>query len=332
MLRYFYQFSWAAPATWPDDIGEFVFLARAVEGIGRRIYGKEWTGNEFAMAHPPASLPLVQDKAGWGDRDVAHAILTDSRLFTDLPAPPQRDPPELASPEALEAFAHLSDRRFRQLGIGARPDDRHARNTKSACTFSDEQWSTAVRLHEEKRQRAINGRTRFTTAQTKVAEAIALRRVVGVLKEEAALIPSIGLDAAIWNINHHDGLRDCSITVDVKVNPHLASDRRRLWIFVTRESLDAFKKTQRPLEIAAQVKTHAGGRGAFEQRFTELVAASPDVRTHSREELADLAREFELSPRQALLSRAVVLRNQTESVRKVWERGGRPKKRAIDTA
>src|SRR5262245_45799586 len=37
---------WARPHVWPRDPRGYVFLARAVEEIGRAMFGRDWTGKE----------------------------------------------------------------------------------------------------------------------------------------------------------------------------------------------------------------------------------------------------------------------------------------------
>lgn len=50
-----FQF-WKNPASWPDDAYGFVFLARAIERIGKAVYTDQWTGNE-PVARPPILPP-----------------------------------------------------------------------------------------------------------------------------------------------------------------------------------------------------------------------------------------------------------------------------------
>ncbi|NSZ61893.1 hypothetical protein G6L16_000925 [Agrobacterium tumefaciens] len=50
-----FQF-WANPASWPDDAYGFVFLARAIDRIGKATFAGEWTGTE-PVARPPIQPP-----------------------------------------------------------------------------------------------------------------------------------------------------------------------------------------------------------------------------------------------------------------------------------
>lgn len=50
-----FQF-WKNPASWPDDAYGFIFLARAIERIGKATYVDEWTGNG-PFAAPPIETP-----------------------------------------------------------------------------------------------------------------------------------------------------------------------------------------------------------------------------------------------------------------------------------
>lgn len=59
-----FQF-WTNQGSWPDDAYGFVFLARAVQQIGRATFPDEWTGRE-AIAEPPIETPYEAVLRGVG--------------------------------------------------------------------------------------------------------------------------------------------------------------------------------------------------------------------------------------------------------------------------
>lgn len=58
-----FQF-WKNPASWPDDAYGFVFLARAIQRIGRATFAGEWTDTE------PFTAPLIETPQGMIQRGV----------------------------------------------------------------------------------------------------------------------------------------------------------------------------------------------------------------------------------------------------------------------
>jgi len=54
---------WARPHLWPRDPFEYVFLARAVQAIGRARFGDEWTGEEATTELVKLPLALATQEA-----------------------------------------------------------------------------------------------------------------------------------------------------------------------------------------------------------------------------------------------------------------------------
>ena len=87
---------WARPHTWPRDPHGYVFLARAVEEIGRAMFGEEWTGKEVTTEHV-RSLPY-QAQGTVGDASYAHDVLMKlPKHSKQLPSPKTVLPPSLNS-------------------------------------------------------------------------------------------------------------------------------------------------------------------------------------------------------------------------------------------
>jgi hypothetical protein len=64
---------WARPHTWPHDPHGYVFLARAIEEVGRAMFGQDWTGKEVTT-EVVRGLPH-QWQATPGDASYARGVL-----------------------------------------------------------------------------------------------------------------------------------------------------------------------------------------------------------------------------------------------------------------
>jgi hypothetical protein len=67
---------WGQPQTWPRDPLGYVFLARAVDLIGRANFGDAWNGKEVTTACIP-SLPVLWEASNL-DKYRVHQILMES--------------------------------------------------------------------------------------------------------------------------------------------------------------------------------------------------------------------------------------------------------------
>lgn len=74
-------FAWQDQKTWPFDTTEYVFFARAMETIGHKIYGAEWTGKEIT-SKGDLVLPLKSEQAS--SSDWRNALAIGSKYGFDL--------------------------------------------------------------------------------------------------------------------------------------------------------------------------------------------------------------------------------------------------------
>lgn len=103
------------------------------------------------------------------------------------------------------------------------------------------------------------------------------------------------------------------------------------WIFVSKPGLALAEQNIIAAKKSAPAEANyiSGGRNsiAFERLFRDLIAASPDLRTHSKEELCELAPE--LHEAEVVRIRDRVLNNPAtpDGTRKAWTAPGRPTKK-----
>ena len=57
---------WSMPSSWPMDPAGYVFLARAMDELGRARYGRDWTGEEFSGGMNDAGNALTSS-SGMGE-------------------------------------------------------------------------------------------------------------------------------------------------------------------------------------------------------------------------------------------------------------------------
>jgi hypothetical protein len=84
---------WQDKVSWPDDTTDYIFLGRAVDAVGRSIFGNDWTGREAVIIHykerPPRLLPVGNSR-------------TQLRKFPESSTP--------LTPEVAEAVKQTIDR------------------------------------------------------------------------------------------------------------------------------------------------------------------------------------------------------------------------------
>jgi len=64
---------WKKSIGWPNDNSSFVFLGRAVQAIGKSMFGADWTGDE-PCRDLMKELPIIPERSGWRAK-LAHDLL-----------------------------------------------------------------------------------------------------------------------------------------------------------------------------------------------------------------------------------------------------------------
>ncbi len=70
-------FTWGQYQYWPEDEPGNVFLARAVDRVGKWLHGEQWSGTEPQMA--PTILPALSEKATFSEQEHARDLLAEFR-------------------------------------------------------------------------------------------------------------------------------------------------------------------------------------------------------------------------------------------------------------
>jgi hypothetical protein len=223
---------WARPHTWPHDSHGYVFLARAIEEIGRAMFGQDWTGEEVTTEHV-RRLPH-QWQATPGDASYARAILmTVPEHAKQLPAPKPVLPPSLNN---------LSRQPPRPVIV--QPD-----------SFTKEQWlaaQAAVRRQQEERAPALQ---RLSQVQLNIVKRCESAELI------SATRPTVGggmtlIPSEWWNTeNWHNRFHMCQLNPSDRFGIG-STGQNHCWIFLTRESLEKFLLSQPFASVATNTDVH----------------------------------------------------------------------------
>jgi hypothetical protein len=220
---------WARPHAWPRDPHGYIFLARAVEEIGRAIFGADWTGKEVTT-ELVRSLP-DQHEASGSDALYAHEVLMK------LP----QHAKQLPKPESLPPSLNNLARQTRRAVI-FRPE-----------SFTREQWSAAqaaIRCQQEERAPAWR---RLSTVQLKIVTLCESGELKSAVRRTAGgAMRSVSRDC--WNTERwYDRFTVCQLNPNKPFGLGFAGDDY-CWIFLTRESLDRYLQKVSPPSTAGQEK------------------------------------------------------------------------------
>ena len=152
---------WQTPSQWPRASAEYVFLARAVDAVGRTMFGDDWRLSDFAgkpemplpsyeVAHPPPD----QGQAGKHReaRDRAQRLLS------------ARSPTSLGQSQSVQIGLPSLNR----CTPAARPLD---------YTFTREQWAEARALVDESIAAAAPGVARLARVRETVLDAAVMGHI-----------------------------------------------------------------------------------------------------------------------------------------------------------
>jgi hypothetical protein len=78
---------WLDQATWPRDTPGMVFLGRAVNSLGRALFGEEWIGDE-PMARSYSFFQVIADSRASNNMIARHLTQFNRRAYTGSMAPP----------------------------------------------------------------------------------------------------------------------------------------------------------------------------------------------------------------------------------------------------
>ena len=73
---------WAERFRWPGDTAEYVFLARAVDRVGKHLFGDYWRGDEPIIKAPPSPPRPMQEIAA--ERVKARPLAPSHYTLKDL--------------------------------------------------------------------------------------------------------------------------------------------------------------------------------------------------------------------------------------------------------
>jgi hypothetical protein len=221
---------WARPDAWPLDPDGYVFLARAVEEIGRAMFGQDWTGKEVTTEHV-RSLP-DQAQGTVGDASYAHDVLMKLPKYSkQLPSAKTVLPPSLNSvlsrPAGLALF--------------------------QVDSFTTEQWSAAqaaVRRQQKERAPALQ---RLSQVQLNIVKRCESGELISAIRSRAGgdmrEVPRDWWNTESW----HNRFTMCQLNPEQPFGIGVAGDNY-CWIFFTRESLDKYLQKVSPPATAGQEK------------------------------------------------------------------------------
>jgi hypothetical protein len=221
---------WARPHVWPLDPDGYVFLARAVEEIGRAMFGQHWTGKEITTEHV-RSLP-DQAQGTVSDASYAHDVLMKLPKYSkQLPSPKTVLPPSLNSvlsqPAGLALF--------------------------QVDSFTTEQWSAAqaaVRRQQKERAPALQ---RLSQVQLNIVKRCESGELISAIRSRAGgdmrEVPRAWWNTESW----HNRFTMCQVNPKEPFGIGSAGDSY-CWIFLTRESLDKYLQKALPQATAGREK------------------------------------------------------------------------------
>jgi hypothetical protein len=76
---------WSKPETWPHDPDGYVFLARAVDEIGKAMFGHHWTGKEWTSELTPGMDPSLIARRATVQQEAARLCESGKLVFALRP-------------------------------------------------------------------------------------------------------------------------------------------------------------------------------------------------------------------------------------------------------
>lgn len=203
---------WGMQQGWPNDTASHVFLARAVDAIGKSLFPQEWNGREPAAEK---KRPLPESKIeGWTlDARAAHHLLV--KFHPELGRPPV--PPNRFSGPYAE--------------------------------FTDEEWKAAILVVAKANAEIRPAIQRFFKVQQEIIRLAECEKLNTAVRPIAGGDPS-PIHRSLWNSEKiFNRFILCQMNPQEPFSNGFAGNNFQ-WIFVTRESLEkclsALAESSRP--------------------------------------------------------------------------------------
>ncbi|RWQ27534.1 hypothetical protein [Mesorhizobium sp.] len=252
------QLFWISRQTWPKDhCGQNVFLGEAVHEIGAAMV-PGWTGGEPAIPESLYGLSI-------GDKPL---------------------PELMAKPYQREDVRKLLASRTPPIDVIRIDGTAYA---PPRFVFPAGAWGIGCDMARAIDAERLAAKSRLSVVQHKIRDGLATGSLKSALRHPMGGEFSEPISPAAWNTEHiHKRFRFCQMNPRDPFGSGVAGDGFRL-IFITRDSLDAFKSGPVSDE-ENQAPTMGGPKSkAFEAVFRDIVKASPNLRTHSKEDLYAMA-------------------------------------------
>jgi hypothetical protein len=239
---------WAEPYRWPQDPAGYVFLARAVEAIGRARFGEEWAGKEVTTQFVQP-LPS-RETASASDRVHAHQIL-------------MRHHPEYVRMRELEA-AELRARDGKSGSTASLPPSLNRLapplvaeipSYVRAKGWSAEWWSAAQAAVRREQEAQLPLVQRLGTVQHEIVRGCESGELVSAIRAKAGGKMEI-VPRRWWNT---ESWRNRFVMCQLKPSEPFGlgcTGEKYCWIFLASESLDKYLNGQPFAPVAANIDVH----------------------------------------------------------------------------
>jgi hypothetical protein len=242
---------WFKQHLWPVDTHEHLFLARAVNEVGKALFGDDWTGTE-PLSPFFRLLPVLPPKEGHWSAAEIYQTLCEKR--PDL---------NLTPPEQLPLRAHPL---MRGAKVGEVPP------------FSAEQWLAAREVYSARVREAAPAHERFAAACGTIRSRCATGEIISALRNRRGG-QICAAPAHVWNTEGATlALRFECFMLNLRDPFSNGVSDKSQWIFLERRSLErAIATMSFPPASCMPYSTGGAGRRTsrhiirmeLERRFTE---------------------------------------------------------------
>jgi hypothetical protein len=226
---------WAKRSAWPHDPAGYVFLARALDEIGRAKFGNEWTGKE-SITESVSLLPLIPELARPYEKEQAHKALVTKR------------------PE------------FQRQPV------RYGRYGPAKIMFTSEEWAAARATVQHEHDTRLPALQRLAAVQKEIVKRCEAGELVSAIRPVAGgAMREVPRDW--WNTEKwHSRFVMCQLNPRKPFELGIAGDNY-CWIFVTRQSLDAYLRSR----ASAMRTTTVGGETAAMAELARMLRENENL-------------------------------------------------------
>ncbi|RWO12046.1 MAG: hypothetical protein EOS07_05410 [Mesorhizobium sp.] len=281
------QLFWISRQSWPKDhCGQNVFLGAAVHEIGAAMV-PGWTGGEPTTTESLYGLSI-------GDKPL---------------------PQLTAKPYQREDVRKLLASRTPPIDVARIEGLRWERPT---LVFPEGAWEIGCDMARAIDADRLAAKSRLSAVQHKIRDGLATGALKCVLRHPVGGEFSEPVSPAAWNTERiHNRFRFCQMDPRDPFGSGVAGDGFRL-IFITRDSLDAFKGG--PVPDEGKQATMGGPRSeAFKAKVKAIMEASPNRRTHSKKQFYAMAPDLTHNEVDRVRLRVI----QDLGLEKIWAAPGR---------